>query len=107
MWSKQDYESVINTLGVSAIYSTAKSPVVTKTITVGFASASKEDVAIVNSYGIGARIITVKASDMTQPPVKFDHVMIGTEKFVFDTVNDVHLPGGAVVGYRCYCRGKS
>lgn len=107
MWTAADYDKVIDTLGLNAILHIAKSPADVKPVKVGFATATKEDTALVNSYGVGARIITIKASETTQPPVKFDHVMIGAEKFVFDTVTDVHLPGGAVVGYRCYCRGKS
>lgn len=109
MWDRASYESVINTLGVNANLQRVKPPATqTNNIKVGFAAVSKEDEVLVNSYGVSGKVITIKESDVTAtPPVKFDRIVIGNEAFVIDTVVPVHLPGGAIVGYKAYIKGHN
>ena len=101
------YEKVIDLLGVVASLQHVKPPSTTvANIKVGFSSISKDDQALVNSYGVGGKVITIKAADVTAlAPVKFDRVTVGTEAYTIDAVVPVHLPGGAVVGYRCFVKG--
>lgn len=109
MWTKADYEKVIDTLGVNANLQRVKPPAVqTNGIKVGFAAISKEDQILINSYGVSGKVITIKESDVTTtPPIKFDRIVIGNEAFVIDTVVPVHLPGGVIVGYKAYIKGHN
>jgi len=109
MWDAATYAQIINTLGVTASLNRVKPPsTVTANIKVGFAAISKEDQVLVNSYGISGKVITFKAIDVIAlPPIKFDRVVIGNEAFTIDTVVPVHLPGGAIVGYKAYIKGHN
>jgi hypothetical protein len=102
------YEKVIDLLGVVASLQHVKPPSTTvANIKVGFAGISKEDQVLVNSYGINGKVITFKAVDVVAtPPTKFDSVtMASGETYTIDTVMPVHLPGGAIVGFKAYIRG--
>jgi hypothetical protein len=102
---KAQYERVIDTLGVSAVFKHTATGV-TSNIVCGSRIAGDKDDAIVNAYGIGALIFTLKALDFTAtPPLKFDLLTIGSETYVIDHVSPVHL-NGSVFGYRCFVRGK-
>ena len=103
------FNQVIDLLGVPAKFSRAKVPAVSTDIAhVGFASISKNDEALINAYGFSAKVITVKAADITLvPPEKFDVFHVGTERYTADTVMPVHAPNtGAVIGYRIICKGR-
>jgi hypothetical protein len=104
MIDQASYDSLINLLGVTGNLVPVKNPAVNN-IKMGFATASKEDMVVLNSIGFGAKIITIKASSVSIAPVKFDAIHIGTERYVIDSVNPSHIPGGKVVGYKCYCKG--
>lgn len=104
MIDQASYDSLINLLGVNANLKPVKNPAVLN-IKVGFSTASKEDMVVLNSIGFGAKIITIKASSVTVAPLKFDTIEVGNEKYTIDTVNPSHVPGGQVVGYRCFCKG--
>ena len=106
MWTRADYEKVIKTLGVPASLHYARPAADQPLSAVGFASLSKEDAVIINALGVSAKVITIMESEVTtRHPVKFDSITIGTEKYTIDTVNPVHLQGGQVVGFRCFCKG--
>ncbi len=106
MWTRADYEKIIKTVGVPAQLHYARPAADITLSKVGFASLSKEDAVIINALGVSAKVITIMESEVTaRAPVKFDTVTIGTEKYTIDTVNPVHLPGGQVVGFRCFCKG--
>ena len=109
MWTAAIYSQLIDTLGVVASLQRVKDLAnTTNNIRVGFSTISKEDIALVNAYGVGAKVITFKHSDVSgTPPAKFDLVTIGAERYVIDTVVPVHLPGGAVVGHKAYIKGHA
>lgn len=109
MWTAKEYALLIDTLGVPAKLHYTKLPAdVVSLAKIGFATVSKQDDAIINAYGVGARIITIKASDVTRAPIKFDRIEVGSEFYTIDTVTNVHLPGtGTVVGYRCFAKGHN
>jgi len=105
---RAEFDQLINTLGVPAVLTRAKPPAtVTNIQRVGFASISKQDQGLVNAYGLSGKVITVKAADCAGvAPLKFDVFMVGTERYVADTVNPLHEPGvGSVIGYKVYCKG--
>jgi hypothetical protein len=103
---KSQYERTIDMLGVAATWTKANTPASTAAITIGSRIASDKDDAILNAYGIGALIFTLKATDFpVNPPTKFDTLKIGGEVYVIDHVSPVHM-NGQVFGYRCYSRGK-
>jgi len=99
------YELVIETLGTPATWTQAKPPHATKSVTAGLKIAGNEDDALVQAYGVGARVITVKAKDFTAAPEKFDRVTMGSETMTIEAVHPVHL-NAALVGYKLYVRGK-
>jgi hypothetical protein len=102
---KAQYESVIDTLGVNVIWTQAKPPHANKAVTAGIKIAGNDDEALVQSLGVGARIFTMKASDFTTAPEKFDRLVVGTEAYTAEAVHPVHL-NAALIGYRIYTKGK-
>jgi hypothetical protein len=102
---KSEYERTIDTLGVSMVFKHSKGGA-TANIVGGSRIAGDKDDGIIQSYGIGALIFTLKARDFpTTPPIKFDQITIGTETHVIDHVAPVHL-NNSTFGYRCFVRGK-
>ncbi len=100
------FKQVISLLGVPATWTQVLPPNATLTATVGFKTAGKNDSEVVNSYGIGAKIITFDADNFrTQPPKKFDKLEVMGEVYILDEVMMVHL-NGEVVGFKAYARGK-
>lgn len=101
---KSQYEMVIDTLGVPMVYSHTKTGA-TVNLVGGMRIASDEDQALIQSYGVGARIITLKASAITVPPEKFDRFTVQSETYIAEAVVPVHL-NGALIGYRVYIKGR-
>lgn len=101
---KGSFELAINTLGVPASWSTADGSN-TGTPIIGFRTAGLNDTEVINAYGIGAKIVTMKFADFPVAPKKFDKIIVGLEHYTLDAVNPVHL-NGVVIGYKGYIRGK-
>lgn len=102
---KGSFEQVIELLGSPCIWTQAKPPHATKTVRAGFRTAGAQDAEVVNAYGIGAKIITLKAADFTVPPEKFDKLQFNAERYTADSVQPIHL-NAAVVGWKIYARGQ-
>ena len=98
---------ILDDLGSPCHYTMAKAPETELDITAGFKTAGVRDEAITNSYGIGAKILTIKASDFTTPPVKYDEFRFhGTEEtYVAEAVHPIHI-GPEVVFHKVYIKGK-
>jgi len=75
-------------------------------ITAGFKTAGVRDEAITNSYGVGAKIITIKAGDFTVPPVKYDEFKFdgNNETYIAEASHPIHI-GAEVVFYKIYVKG--
>jgi hypothetical protein len=101
---KVQYDRTIDVLGVPMMWAEAKSAA-TAPLVAGLRIASDTESTIVQAYGVGARIITIKAASLTQAPVKFDRFIMGGEVMVAEHVAPVHL-AGTLVGYRVYVRGR-
>jgi len=102
---KAQYERTIDTLGATMIWTQAKPPNNNKAIVAGMKIASDQDTALVQAYGVGARVITVKASDFPVAPEKFDRLVCGTEAYTAEAVHPVHL-NAALVGYKIFVKGR-
>ena len=106
---RAQYDGVINMLGIPAEFHQAKVPATALKMSVGISTMKKDD-PLINSYGVGTKIITLKESALGAiVPEKFDFVLInnGAEKVVFEIALPVHEPKtGAVIGYRCVSKGK-
>ena len=102
---KSEYERIIDTLGVQMNWTQAKPPRNTKQVVAGMKIAGVQDDAIVQAYGVGARIITVKAADFATAPEKFDKFAVGTESHIAEAVHQVHL-NAQLIGYKIYVKGK-
>ena len=99
------FNLAIDMLGVPSTWTQAKPPNATATPTIGFRTAGLNDTEVVSAYGIGAKIVTMKVTDFTVAPQKFDTIEVLTERYTLDAVNPVHL-NGVVIGYKAYIRGK-
>ena len=97
-------ENVVETLGVPATWIQTKDPQATADVVVGFKTASWRDEELINAYGIGAKVFTVKVKDI---PVieKFDRFVINNEKYTVDSVMPVHL-NGVHLFHKAIIRGK-
>ncbi len=102
---RSSYERVIDTLGVQVTWTQAKTPHNSKSVVAGMKIAGVQDDAIVQAYGVGARIMTLKASDFPTPPEKFDRLAVDSEVYTAEAVQPVHL-NAALVGYKIYIKGK-
>ena len=98
------YEGTVDLLGVPAVWEQTKDPQATKDVVVGFKSATWRDEELINAYGIGAKVFTVKVSDI---PVieKFDRITIAGERYTIDSVMPVHL-NGVQIFHKCIVKGK-
>ena len=102
---KGSFEQVVGLLGVPSTWTQAKPPHGTAAINVGLKTAGPKDVEIVNAFGIDAKILTIRAIDMTTPPEKFDTFTVNGERFTADAVHPVLL-NGTVIGWKIYIRGS-
>lgn len=99
------WEMAINLLGLPATWIQAKPPNASKGITVGFKTAGWKDTEVVNSYGYGAKIITMKAVDFTTTiPEKYDTIEVNGERYTLDEVMPVML-NDKLLGHKGYVRG--
>ena len=101
------FNQVVDTLGVPGEYHQTKVPkTVTKIAAVGFKTPGAEDDAIVNTIGVGGRIITVKAADLATAPSKLDRVFVHGEIYTVETVHVIDLNGTAL-GWKLLCKGRT
>ncbi len=91
-------------LSIPATWTQTKAPKATKAISVGFKTAGFKDEIIVNSYGVGAKIITMKQS-YVPGMAKFDRITVGTERYTADAVHPVHL-GSEVLFWKIIVKGR-
>jgi len=98
-------EAVIDTLGVPADWEQAKAPYAKKCgFNIGFKTVGFKDEELINAFGIGAKVFTVKVSDIAVIE-KFDRFTIGEEKYTIDAVMPVHL-NGVQIFHKCFVKGK-
>lgn len=103
---KFQFNSTVAAVGVSAVWSRAKAPTPTKTITVGYKTAGVKDTDVINSYGINAIVLTVRAADVAVAPEKFDSFTINGVRHTADAATPVNLKG-EVIGWKVYVRGTN
>ena len=101
---KAAHEAVVDTLGVPAIWTSHTDPMNTKDAVVGFKSVSWRDEELANAFGIGAKIFTIKVSDIPVV-VKFDNVTIHDEIYTIDSVMPTYLNGDKIF-HKAVVRGK-
>jgi len=99
------FNQAIGALGLPASIHYAKGQPDKSIPQVGFASVSKTDEALVNAYGVAAKVITVRAGDVVTPPSKFDIITVGAEKFTLADAHPIHC-GTAVIGWKCFSTGR-
>ena len=101
------FNKTIETLGLPATWTAAQGGATQALPQVGFASLGRNDETLVNSYGVAAKVITIRADQMgTNQPHKFDSITIGTEKHVLAAVHPIHA-GVVVIGWKCVSKGSS
>jgi hypothetical protein len=99
------FANAFGLLSTPAVWTQAKPPHATKNINVGIKTASARDEAVINAYGIGAKILTFKASEFTTLPEQFDQITIGGETYVLADVHSANV-GNVVLHFKGYVRGK-
>ena len=94
------FKEAIKLLGTDATFKA-------KPIKLGFKTAGSKDkdAEVVNSYGVGAKIITIDIDTITVTPKKYDYAHIKSNKYVFEYVHPIYL-GGDLVGYKVFVKGK-
>jgi len=97
-------ENVVDTLGVPTIWRQTKDPQATKEIVAGFKSPSWADQEIINAYGIGSKIFTIKVADIAIVE-KFDRLTVLDEEYTIDVVMPVHL-NGVHLFHKAISKGK-
>lgn len=98
-FAKQWNEGV-KSLGVPATHMSTEG-IETECI-VGFKTTKDEE--IINSWGIGAKVITIRAEEVS-PVKKLDRIFIEDQTYTLEFVDPVML-NNIFCGYRCYVRGK-
>lgn len=98
------FEQVIDLLGTQFEHHKAKPPKTVTNVRVGFKSAGKGDEEVINSLGMSAKIITIKASSLATPPEKFDRFIRAGESYTADSVHPIHL-NDRLIGWKLYCKG--
>jgi hypothetical protein len=75
---------------------------------VALRTVAPTDIDLVNAWGIGARIITIAADDVTpdQAPEQYDRIEAAGGQFTVDYVHPIQL-GETLVAYKCFSRGQS
>lgn len=101
------YNKIIETIGVPASIHYTKGNLTLNNIKVGIRSIGTDDEVLINTLGVGAKIITIMAKDiLNRPPVKFDVVLVNSEKYTIESVDKIHLPTtGKVIAYKCFVQG--
>lgn len=92
-------------LGTEMTWRQTKPPQQTAVITAGFRMPSKDDIEIVNAYGMETKIITTRAADLPSPPVKFDVFEANGERYTVIGAVTVQI-AGQVLGYRLFAKGS-
>ena len=98
---------ILDDLGSPCHYKMAKAPETEMDITSGFKTAGVRDEAITLSYGVGAKILTVKASDFATPPIKYDEFRFHNtdETYIAEAVHPIHI-GAEVTFFKIFIKGK-
>lgn len=97
---KAAWEQTIDTLGVPCEFASQKG--VTVNCVAGFKTTRDEE--LVNAWGVGTRVITIRAMDVAEVS-KLDRCTIGPERYTFDAVMPVHL-NDLLIGWRCIVKGR-
>ena len=97
-------EAVVDALGVPALWEQTKAPNASKPVIVGFKTVTYKDEELINAFGIGAKVLTVKVKDIAQV-AKFDRFTIHGERYTIDEVMPVHL-NGVLLFWKCFVKGK-
>lgn len=86
------FNTVLDLLAVPATWKQAKAPRATRNVNIGFTVATAREEAIVQDYGVGTRIITVKAGDLPSLE-KNDIFEVNGERYKIDGVQDLYING--------------
>jgi len=101
---RQAQYDAFDQLAVPVTWTQTKAPNATKDISVGFKSLGWRDQELINAYGIGAKIFTIKVSDV--PDVqKFDVITLDGERYTIESVMPAHV-GGLHVYHKVIVKGK-
>lgn len=98
------YLAAFNLMAVPAVWRQAKAPHATRNLDVGYSVATLREQEIVNAYGIGTKIITVKVSDLPNLE-KFDRFEINGTVETLDAVLPLHV-NGTHLFWQGYVKGK-
>ena len=101
---KQGLNLLLDLIGVQAVWTQAKAPNQTANIKVGVRTLGRDEEAMVNAYGVGAKAFVVKATDLPIEPIKFDAITIDGEVYVVDGVFPLTLDD-STEAFRLIARG--
>jgi len=91
-------------LSVPATWTQTKAPNATKDIEVGFKSLGWRDQELINAYGPGSKLLTVKVTDLAEMD-KFDKVTVDGISYTLHAVMPAYV-GGIHTYHKCVALGK-
>lgn len=110
MLTAAEFTRLLKVHGVPATWLQAKPPAQNTGVRVIFGTVgyTLQDETIANAYGADAHKIQVLASDLPEPPAKFDAFLVAGKRHVVDVAMPMVERGtGAVTYYICVCKGVS
>lgn len=99
------FEQVLSLAGSSMTWRQTKAPHASKTVVGYIRMVGKDEIELINAYGMNAKILTLAAKDFTVKPEKFDTFVVGADKYTASAIQDVML-NNAVAFYKVYLRGQ-
>lgn len=106
--TRAEFAIVFGNLGITVTHKQAKPPGTTSNIKALVQSNGRATEAIINSYGVHGKQITIQDSSLIVAPEKYDKVTIDGYDYVIDSVSPIFDHSvGDTMGYRCYTKGKS
>lgn len=76
-------------------------------VNIALKTVGPTDVDLVNTWGLGARIMTIPADELPPGMIvdRFDRLQIGTSIHTADYVHEIRL-GDEVIAWKLYARGR-
>lgn len=108
MLTLAEFQQLASAVGEPVVFHQTKAPQAVVNIPRAIVQdMGKKDEVLINSYGVTGKTVQIAANLLPAPPEKFDYIMRGAEKLVFENVNIEHSrQTGAVTYYVCFVKGK-
>ena len=101
---RNGFNQTVDALGTTVTWASADGTL-SEVMVCSFRSVGRDDIAIINAFGSEIRVIVMSTSTTARVPSQFDTFMVHGMVYVVQAAHEIWL-NDALVGYRCYCKGK-